>query len=184
VIEVAEEQPDFPGNHFDSGAYTLDLYRLLCMVMADECLARLRGTSSSSISRLRDEYLYNEVKRTLISSAAALRVWLDQHPPDAFADMKTNCGTLYPNWPQKKKKFEVLSLREACNKIIHATALNEDLIVPDRAHNPDYEGVYLRPHLYLYGAKGKRTWRAKLSIVDFVKWGTAVFWRWGREGRA
>jgi hypothetical protein len=174
-----EEQPDFPGNHFDPGAYALDLYRLLCMVTADKHVAKLGGESYSSISRLRNEYLYSEVKRTLISSAAALRIWLDQHPPRAFADMKTNCGKLYPNWPQKKKKFEVLSLREACNKVIHATSINEDLVVPDRAHNPDYEGVYLRPHLYLYGAMGKRTWRAELSIVDFVKWGTAVFWRWG-----
>jgi hypothetical protein len=165
VIEVAEEQPDFPGNHFDSGAYTLDLYRLLCMVMADECLARLRGTSSSSISRLRDEYLYNEVKRTLISSAAALRVWLDQHPPDAFADMKPIAGRCIQTGHRKKKKFEVLSLREACNKIIHATALNEDLIVPDRAHNPDYEAsifdricIYTAPRASELGGLNYRSW--------------------------
>jgi len=114
----------------------------------------------------------------LISSAIALRIWLDQRPPRAFADMKTNCGKLYPNWPRQKKKVEVLSLREACNKIIHAETMNEDLVVPDRARNPDYEGAYLRPRVYLYSGKGKQHWRAILSIVDFVKWGTAVFWRW------
>jgi hypothetical protein len=174
---VAEELNP-PGHHFDSGAYTLGLYRLLCMVLADERVAKL-GPRSSTISRLRDDYLDSEVKRALVSSAIALRIWIDERDPRAFADLKTNCGKLYPNWPKQKKKFKVLSLREACNKIIHATEINEDLVVPDRPHNPDYEGSYLRPYLYLYGVKDKQSWRAALSIVDFVKWGTTVFWRWG-----
>ena len=81
-----------PGHHFDSGAYTLDLYRLLCMVLADERVAKL-GPRSSVISRLRDEYLDKEVKRTLISSAVALRIWIDERDPRAFADLKTRADS-------------------------------------------------------------------------------------------
>jgi hypothetical protein len=174
------EELNPPGYNVDPGAYTLDLYRLLCMVVADQRVAKLGSTSNySAIARLRREYLDNEVKRALISSATALRIWLDQRPKRAFADMKTNCGKLFPDWSRQKKTFEVLTLREACNKIIHATEINEDLVVPDRANNPDYEGVYVRPYLYLYGGKDEQSWRAVLSIVDFVKWGTAVFRRWG-----
>jgi hypothetical protein len=82
---------------------------------------------------------------------------------------------LFPDWPQHKDHHEVLTLREACNKIIHATEINYDSVIPDRSNNPDREGVYLRPHLYLYGTKNKKGWRAKLSIVDFVKWSAAAF---------
>jgi hypothetical protein len=43
-----------PGHHFDRGAITLDLYRLLCMVLADQQVARL-SIKSRSISFLQDE---------------------------------------------------------------------------------------------------------------------------------
>jgi hypothetical protein len=60
------------------------------------------------------------------------------------------------NTTTAKRKSEVLSLREACN-IIHASEIKEDLVIPNRALNPDNEGAYLRPYLYLYGAKGKQS---------------------------
>jgi hypothetical protein len=174
---VAEEFNP-PGYALDTSPYILELYQLLCMVLADERIAKLGSSFDSPISRLRDKHVYNEVKRSLISSAVALRICLDESHPQEFARMKTNCGKLYPNWTKQRKKFEVLSLREACNKVIHATEINEDLVIPNRALNPDNEGAYLRPRLYLYGTKGKQNWKAILSIVDFVKWGTAVLWRW------
>jgi hypothetical protein len=78
------------------------------MVVADQRVAKLGSTSYySAIARLRREYLDNEVKRALISSATALRIWLDQRPKRAFADKKTNCGKLFPDWPKQKKTFEV-----------------------------------------------------------------------------
>ena len=176
---VEEPTPDYlrPGHHLDPGSFTLDLYRLLCMVKADNRVAKL-GIKSRSISELQGEYLDYEVKRILISSAAALRIWFDQHDQQAFAHLRTDCGKLYPNWPRRKNVYEVLTLREACNKIIHATEINYDIIVPNRAHNYDYEGAYMRPRLFLYGLKGKQRWRAVLSLVSFVQWGTTVLWRW------
>jgi hypothetical protein len=68
----------------------------------------------------------------------------------------------------------VLKLREACNKIIHATDIRFDVVTPDKA-NPDEEDAYILPRLYLYGKKDRSDWRAVLSIVDFVKWGAAAF---------
>lgn len=49
------EEPNPPGVYFDFRPYTLELYRLLCMVVADERVARLGGPRDSIISRLRDE---------------------------------------------------------------------------------------------------------------------------------
>jgi hypothetical protein len=39
------------------------------------------------------------------------------------------------------------------------------------AYNPE---SYVAPYVYLYGERDGQKWRAKLSIVDFVKWGEAV----------
>jgi hypothetical protein len=183
---MAEESRDdflLPGQHFDPGPFTLDLYRLLCLVLADQRVAAL-ATASQSIERLQDEYLRTEVRRILISSAAALRIWFDQHDRQAFQHLQTNCGKLFPEWPQHKSNHEVLTLREACNKIIHATEINYDSVIPDRSNNPDQEGVYLLPYLYLYGSKNEQGWRAKLSIVDFVKWSAAVFRIEATSGRS
>lgn len=130
-----------------------------------------------SISFIRDAYLRSEVIRILISTSVALRIWFDENDPEAFEGLNTNCGRLWTEWKAKTKaKSEVLTLREACNKIIHATKVHHDgEFEKPRSGNPDEEERYLHPFLYLYGRKGRQDWRAKLSIVDFVRWGAAAF---------
>ena len=80
---------------------------------------------------------------------------------------------LWPNWP--KRKNEALTIREACNKIIHATRIQRDIANPDPFRNPDNPDAYVLPHVYLYGEKDGREWKAKLSIIDFVKRGAVVY---------
>jgi hypothetical protein len=117
--------------------------------------------------------LSGELVRILITCSVALRLAFDQYPQ--FAHLQSeNCGRLYRSWSkQKKKKSEILTLREACNKIIHAKDYQFDASKTD----PNREGVYLRPFLFLYGKKYKQGWRARLSIAEFVKWGAVVFLR-------
>jgi hypothetical protein len=93
-----------------------------------------------------------------------------------FDKLKTDCGRLYRDWARKKRKVEALPLREACNKIIHATEIRFDVVSP-RGHLPNYPGSYIRPQLYLYGKKGRLEWRAKLSMVEFARRATAVLLR-------
>jgi hypothetical protein len=173
---MAEEPlPDYfrAGHHFDPMPLTLDLYRLLCMVLGDQRVAAF-ATEHSPIQRLQ-YYRKGEVLRILTSSAVALRILLDQHSKQFKSSAKSRCGDLWPKWPKQKTKPEPLTLREACNKIIHASKIHDDLVIPDRHHNPDEEGSYIRPFLYLYGTKEGTEWRAKLSIVDFVRSGAGVF---------
>lgn len=177
---MAEEQfdPHFTQAHLvEAGSFNLDLYRLVCMVLADRAVAN-HALNSLSITTLQDTYLRVEVTRILISCAAGLCIKFDQLPKRAFANTKTDCGKLYPDWQAQKMKVEVLTLREACNKIIHATDIRFDEVIPGTAsRNPDREGVYLRPHLYLYGTRDRRAWRVKLSMIDFAKYGAALFLR-------
>jgi hypothetical protein len=108
---------------------------------------------------------------------------LDQHDgPKKYRLDREHCGLLWSNWKNRKKKSKkVLTLREACNKIIHADDVRLNLVIPDAKRNPDEEGGYIRPNVYLYGKQGSNAWRAKLSIMDFIESSATAFWR--QEGK-
>src|SRR5262249_46285495 len=169
-----------PGHRFESGPYLLDLYRLLSMELADERVVNLAETEFPVIERLRGEFVEGECIRILTSTSIALRILFDQHDErlagrrdEELDDIKNgDCGRLYGNWP-KVKESEVLTLLEACNKIIHATGVNRDVADPDPGRKPSY----YQPYLYLYGKKDDLDWRAELSIIHFVGLATTVFLR-------
>lgn len=165
----------------DQLAFARELYQLICMVLADQQIVdQIRSDSageqiehvpgginfrpigpSNSIGALRTP-LRSEVTRILISCAVGLRIHFDQRPETASIDAESDCGELCSDLVLKKDQVEVLRLREACNKIIHATKVQ---------FNDD---GYMQPYVDLYGEKNSQNWRAKLSIVDFAKWGGAV----------
>ena len=166
------------GIQFDGGPFALDLYRLLAMVLGDQRIARLGDEiryRRPPVWLLQERFRKAEVIRILISSVVALRILLDQHPTKFRNTRKQSCGSLWPTWPKSKRKPEALTLREACNKIIHADEVRDDEVIPDRRYNPDELGVYIRPFVYLYGTKDGSPWRAKVSIVDFAQLSTSVF---------
>jgi hypothetical protein len=160
----------------DPGPIALELYRLLCISATDDRIVEF-ALRSNSIDELRHTYRDTEVTRILVSSSVMLRVWMDQeHPknhPRAFDDSKSDCGRLFAEWPRKKS--QVLTLREACNKIIHAEQVYPDIVgFPDRGD----ERYYIRPNRALYGTLRGKQWRAELSIVSFVTWGTVLLQWW------
>jgi hypothetical protein len=170
---MAEETPDFQsqGHSFDPSPFMLDLYRLLCMVLADQRVSAW-SRKSQPIYTLQSEYFRTEVTRILVSSAVALRIVFDNGPQEIYKKIKPDCGKLYPDWPMRKTKWDALPLREACNKIIHAEEIRFDLVSSDRGKPAGYAGTYARPYLYLYGKRSGHGWRAKLSIVDFARHAT------------
>jgi hypothetical protein len=55
-----------------------------------------------------------------------------------------------------------LTLREACNKIIHVKEIKYEII------DGNYEwNRYLKPTIYLYGKRQENRWRATIDIIDF-----------------
>ena len=72
---------------------------------------------------------------------------------------------------------EGLTLREACNKIIHATKVHHD----EQDLDPGYQlGVYFPPYVNLYGKKDGRDWKAKLLIIEFARSAASAFQRFHR----
>jgi hypothetical protein len=178
---MAEEAPDDfvkPGHRFDSGPFLLDLYRLFGIIFGDRQLAKME-TEWTVIRLLRGDYVDSELIRILTSTAIVLRILFDQHEQELRGVSQRLCGELYADWP-KTQQAEDLTLREACNKIVHATKVDHDEVDPDPGYNPDQIGVYLRPYIDLFGEKNGRDWKAKLSIIEFATFATSAFQRFHR----
>jgi hypothetical protein len=175
MVEDVPEEYVKSGHRFDTGPFLLDLYRLFGIVLGDQQLAKME-TGSSTIQMLRGEYVYSELIRILTSTAVALRILFDQHTQEFTTVSQRPCGELFSDWP-KTQKPEALTLREACNKIIHATKVHYDEVDPNPGSNPDQIGVYLLPNVYLFGKRDVSDWKAKLSVIEFAKFATAALLR-------
>ena len=106
--------------------------------------------------------------RELVQSSSLVRLVCESNSINRMnqqGEQRSDCGKLFPNWATDPKTVKVLSLREACNKIIHATDIRFDVVVPDAAMNPDEEGAYYQARLYLYGSKGTQR-LARRAVVD------------------
>src|SRR5258708_20322258 len=154
---VEEPRPDYirPGLHFDPGPLGLDLYRLLCLYLADRRVMSIaiasedqEGPLDSLIRTLHDTHIDLEVLRILICSGVTRRIAFDQYSGSVLdLELKNRtCGLLWPNWPKRKK--ESLTIREACNKIIHARKIQRDIANPSPYGNPDNPDAYILPSVY------------------------------------
>jgi len=140
----------------------LELYRLLTIFLASKQFAALLtkypGEGFDPFYKLQ-EVESDEITRLLLSLAITARV-IDDREGRVFESVGSNCGELQKD--TDKPDVEVLDLREACNKIIHAKKVRGDVDEIDGQ-------TYLNPFIYLYGEYGKKTWRVKLDIVSFSK---------------
>ena len=73
------------------------------------------------------------------------------------------CGRL-----QMDSEEEQLSLREACNKIIHAHKINFDQLPVE-----GQEG-HFGPFVYLYGVRGRTAWKAILNIRQYLAYASRL----------
>jgi hypothetical protein len=156
----------FIEGHFPNTSHAVvGLYRLLCIFLSSKNLAAIRtgypGEGFDPIYKIQ-EVEEDEITRLLLNLAITARV-IDDRQERIFEKASSNCGQL-ENMRQDSSapNIEVLSLREACNKIIHATKVRFDV--------EETEGqTYLNPYIYLYGKQNKNSWKATLDIVAFSK---------------
>lgn len=136
----------------------LELHRLVCIFLASKEFANLRDAPTHVLDTW--DYLRESeedgVTRILLSVAITARV-IDDLANGAFDLVAEDCGTL-----EEGPKMKPLSLREACNKIIHATKIRFD-----GEKNAAGE-LYVTPFIYLYGEKNGVQWRATLNVLKFA----------------
>lgn len=166
MAEVERHPALRQGHVFDGGVVVLDLWRLSVIFLADKSYTRWESDSGDrAVSNLR-QFADDEVTRILLTSAIAIRIVDDRE--GQVVDAHTGpCGTIQSD--RENPASMPLSLRDACNKIIHAERINFDL-----EQEADVEFPYLTPTIYLYGRLGAREWRAELSVMAYVTEATRI----------
>lgn len=140
----------------------VELHRLLAIFLASrqfsELCQRTPEEGFDPIYRIQ-EVEQDEITRILLTLAVTARV-VDDREGRVFELIDSDCGTLQKDISDKE--VEVLDIREACNKIIHAQTVRSDV---------EELGVkrYLNPFIYLRGSLQGKCWRAQLDIIKFCK---------------
>lgn len=174
------DRPDYlrQGHLFDTTPLRRDVWILLLIVLADRAYMELTEPEhladgyAQHLLGLNAEFATDELSRILLSTSIALRVIDDRD--DRILERLEACGELQPD--VKSAARVPLSVREACNKIVHATKLNYDLARLDGGA-VDQAGsapCYMQPTIYLYGSHRGVMWRCVLDLVRFARGASIV----------
>ena len=151
-----------------------ELYRVACYFHASPKLS----SREDEIDRIPAPQLLveavqeKEIARSLLVASIQMRL-LDEllwQSSDAVKQrVQTTVGLLWE--PENSVKAVDLSLREACNKIVHADDFG--FFVDETQYDPDKFGTprFLKPRLASYGKRGKNAWRAEIDVDQFVAGG-------------
>lgn len=166
-VEIDHDEVRRDGFFFDPSSFRLDLYRLISAFYTTREFARVsRVSDSHPILRLAEEFQENEITRLLISIAGTARVIQDrEHHMKSMFDAP--CGDLRAD--TRLRSSVPLTVREACNKVIHAARFNFDAKpLPKSERSLPYPTYTLNPTIHLYGHQRKVPWKARLDVEKFV----------------
>jgi hypothetical protein len=173
-VAAVETQAPWVGRHnyvLNSATVLRDAYRLLCLIMADDGIARLSESENDLLGAVRDQFVEDELVHLLISTAVMNRAQDDHMSAPrndegelGFAPLHHECGSLVEDITKDEPKEIALSFREACNKIIHADHITAEVEQIEGAAYP-----VLPRALVLRGRQGKKAWQAFLNVPEYVR---------------
>jgi hypothetical protein len=152
--------------NLNSATVLRDLYRLLSVVAADGAIAHEFESGDPLIS-LREKFMHDELLHLLVSTAVMNRLHGEHKRAERtnVADADNLCGRLILDFIKKPDDIIDLSLREACNKIIHA-----DDITHEADDYAERSGLTVLPNtLVLRGRYNRRHWRAYLWLTAYIR---------------
>jgi hypothetical protein len=163
MAEYISPQPQRNEGHFPNTENAIvELHRLLSIFLASRHFAELckeyPGEGYDPIYEIQ-AVESDEITRILLSLAVTARV-VDDREQQVFGLVGSDCGIFQSDI--HNQATEVLEIREACNKLIHAKTVRFDV---------EELGVqrYLNPIVYLYGSFHEKEWKAQLDIIKFCK---------------
>jgi hypothetical protein len=163
MTEYIPLQPQRKEGHFPNTENTvIELHRLLAIFLSSrhfaELCERYPGEGFDPIYKIQ-EVEADEITRILLSLAVTARV-VDDREERISELVGSDCGVLQKDLDIQET--DVLGIREACNKLIHAKTVRFDV---------EELGVqrYLNPMIYLYGTLQGKHWRAQLDVIKFCK---------------
>ncbi|WP_144055862.1 hypothetical protein [Octadecabacter arcticus] len=156
-----------------------DAYRMFCIFMSDKAIfdmtpedQQVWGGSQRSeepLFRLRHQYIEDEVNHTLINLAICNRTHMERRKGLHGVDYPSAvCGKLTKDVGAEGE--EDMSLREACNKIIHAEKLVATFL-KDGTVSRFFSGEMEPMHheMWLFGEFFGKNWKAELDVLAFLR---------------
>lgn len=188
----------------DAETLRLNSYRLLCLFYANKEISRLcdPGDDSSAPSTLERHFFSREMTQLLLGIAIGIRV-LDDQMQNLSMDSPERQKYLErrdrANRNHRSMMFDDMTLREACNKIIHATVVEPHSSEGSSSHRideynwlgwsesheegedagPEPEPIkwhHLSGHIRLGGQHQKKQWWHLLDVPEFVDAVHATLW--------
>lgn len=153
-----KDNPQFNKNHaLNLKSIRLDVYRLACHFESSAALSD--AFTFKYLAGLQREFLLEETSRILLQCSTILRMLDDESEADREERDPFFCGIL-----ESQTGVVKLSLREACNKIIHARQINFD-------EEPESESgsSYFKPQVYLYGTQSNSHWKATVDLREYLE---------------
>lgn len=156
---------DLKGPNFTLNRETVlrDAYRLVTLCMADRVFADY--VEREQLMGLREEFIEDELVHLLISTAIANRMHdtairtRNGNGPKSLP----NCGSLWDEVGEDDGPPEPLSLREACNKVIHTNTI---IAIQTGEQRGDFGPMSYE--ILLSGERGDRRWRAVVNLIEYT----------------
>lgn len=142
------------------------LYLLSCIVHASPTFDRL---NDDSLRRLRASFQEAEIGQLLLTVVVGIRHATDNLDSSYTEFMKTDgendgcVGKLIINPDSERESKTELTLREACNKLIHSQSFSFDY-----ASETPQTGMAINPLVHVFGAKGSENWKASIDLDQFI----------------
>lgn len=166
---------------FDRASIRLDAYRLLTLFYANKEIARQSNpeTRHEAASELEREFFPREMSRLLLNIAIALRALDDQMNALPAADPKRQRYLMTRDHVNAKHAcmlFDSMTLREVCNKVVHANIVEAHSQAGTEAHKIDEyrdgeeptRWEHLSFNVRLGGKKGDENWYHLLKVPAFI----------------
>lgn len=135
-----------------------DLYIVLSLLLADEAVAGLGGRF-----RWTGDFNEREVRRLLLRVAVAVRSLSDSAKRAGIGAVEQSCGEYWENYVPGKVSSD-LTLRQACNSIIHSEEILSYDVDKKTKPRPLYSNC-----ITVRGSHRSKPTRAKIDIIKFAE---------------
>ena len=142
-----------------------DLFRLLTVFQASRTIAEATPDEDHPFAKLRCNWEEAEASRLIVNIAATVRSALDCAINTETLEtlFSRPVGTIVPD-TEDPQRTDSLTLRDCCNKVLHA-----DLIHFDLTQAKEWHKQAINPVMYLYGVYRRKEWKATIDILKFVE---------------
>lgn len=163
----------------------LKAYQLLCLFFANQQISRIAHPENplEPLKRLETRFLFTQVSTLLLEAAILFKTLDDQIQKSPESPSRTRYMQQLSRTNENYGPMlfdEHIDIRECCNKVIHATTFEPQLVEGETAHHKDYASQFgnfereiqwhhLSGNVRITGQHKKEEWAYLIQIPEFVE---------------